>query len=148
MATAVTGTSATTGAAPSTSGSAAAGGLDKDAFLKLLVAQLKFQNPMSPTDPSAFMAQTAQFAMVERLEEISRAQSEAGTWQRVLAGQSLLGRTVTGTTLGSPVSGLVTGLTVTSDGAVLELAGGRTLAVTDVETVGTVSRTGQGSTTG
>jgi len=121
-----------------TSTSAAAGGLDKDAFLKLLVAQLKFQNPMSPSDPSAFMAQTAQFAMVERLEEISKAQSEAGTWQRVIAGQGLIGQQVTGTSLGSEVSGLVTGLTVTTDGAVLELQGGRTLAVTDVQTVGAV----------
>ena len=144
MANDVTGVTGTSGAAatsstPASSSSSAAGGLDKDAFLKLLVAQLKFQNPMSPSDPSAFMAQTAQFAMVERLEEISAAQSEAATWQRVVAGQGLIGQQVTGTSLGSAVSGLVTGFSVTSDGAVLELQGGRTLAVTDVETVGAVS---------
>ena len=132
-----TATGATT--TTSTSTSAAAGGLDKDAFLKLLVAQLKFQNPMSPADPSSFMAQTAQFAMVERLEEISQAQSEAGTWQRVIAGQGLIGQYVTGTSLGNEVSGLVTGMSVTSDGAVLDLQDGRTLAVTDVETVGAVA---------
>jgi len=124
--------------ASTSSSSSTSTGLDKDAFLKLLVAQLKYQNPMSPTDPSAFMAQSAQFAMVERLDEISTAQSEASTWQKVIAGQSLIGQQVTGSSLGSDVSGLVTGLSVTTDGAVLELQNGRTLAVVDVETVGVV----------
>ena len=122
-------------AATGASATSTPGGLDKNAFLKLLVAQMKFQNPMSPTDPSAFMAQSAQFAMVERLEEIGKAQAEAGAWQRVLAGQALIGKQVTGTSLGSDVSGVVTGLTVTVDGAVLELADGSKLAVTDVRTV-------------
>ena len=69
-------------------GSAAKDGskLDKDAFLKLMVAQLKYQNPMSPTDPSAMMAQTAQFTMVESLQAISQSQSDASAWQRVVAG--------------------------------------------------------------
>jgi len=130
--------SAGSATASTSSSSSTSTGLDKDAFLKLLVAQLKYQNPMSPTDPSAFMAQSAQFAMVERLEEISTAQSEASTWQKVIAGQSLIGQQVTGSSLGSDVSGLVTGLSVTTDGAVLELQNGRTLAVVDVETVGVV----------
>src|SRR5688500_15735757 len=34
--------------------------IGKDTFLKLLVAQLKYQNPMEPVDSSQFMAQTAQ----------------------------------------------------------------------------------------
>ena len=130
--------SAGSATASTSSSSSTSTGLDKDAFLKLLVAQLKYQNPMSPTDPSAFMAQSAQFAMVERLDEISTAQSEASTWQKVIAGQSLIGQQVTGSSLGSDVSGLVTGLSVTTDGAVLELQNGRTLAVVDVETVGVV----------
>jgi len=44
---------------------------DKDTFLKLLVAQLKYQNPMEPVDSSQFMAQTAQFTMVEKLEAMA-----------------------------------------------------------------------------
>jgi flagellar basal-body rod modification protein FlgD len=36
-------------------------------FLSLLTAQLKNQDPMSPTDPTQFIAQLAQFSTVEQL---------------------------------------------------------------------------------
>ena len=49
--------------------------LGQDTFLKLLVAQLKYQDPMSPADSSEFLAQTAQFTQVEKLEEIADAMS-------------------------------------------------------------------------
>ncbi len=45
--------------------------LGKGAFLQLLVAQLRYQNPLEPADSQQFMAQTAQFTSVEKLEEIA-----------------------------------------------------------------------------
>jgi flagellar basal-body rod modification protein FlgD len=39
--------------------------LDKTAFLKLLVEQLKNQDPLKPQDDSAFVAQLAQFSSLE-----------------------------------------------------------------------------------
>lgn len=45
--------------------------IGKDTFLKLLVAQLRYQDPLSPADSQQFMAQTAQFTSVEKLEEIA-----------------------------------------------------------------------------
>ena len=47
--------------------------LGQAAFLQLLVAQLKYQDPMSPSDSSEFLSQTAQFTQVEKLEEIADA---------------------------------------------------------------------------
>jgi len=38
----------------------------KDIFLKLLVAQMKFQDPLSPQDPTKVSTQLAQFNMVEQ----------------------------------------------------------------------------------
>jgi len=38
----------------------------KDAFLKLLVAQLQNQNPLAPADPVAFLTQLTQFTGVEQ----------------------------------------------------------------------------------
>jgi flagellar basal-body rod modification protein FlgD len=39
----------------------------EDVFLKLLVAQLKNQDPTSPADPMAFVTQLAQFSQLETL---------------------------------------------------------------------------------
>lgn len=39
---------------------------DFDRFLKLLTAQMQYQNPLDPTDPTQFVAQLAQFSQVEQ----------------------------------------------------------------------------------
>ena len=40
--------------------------ISRDAFLKLLVAQLKNQDPMQPSDGAQFIAQLAQFSQLEQ----------------------------------------------------------------------------------
>jgi flagellar basal-body rod modification protein FlgD len=42
--------------------------MGKDVFLKLLVAQMKYQDPSNPASSSEMMAQTATFAQVEKLD--------------------------------------------------------------------------------
>jgi flagellar hook assembly protein FlgD len=41
-------------------------GADKSTFLKLLVAQLKHQDPLNPSDGTAFVTQLAQFTSLEQ----------------------------------------------------------------------------------
>jgi flagellar basal-body rod modification protein FlgD len=65
-----TGTTATSGAAASekkSSGSA----MDKDSFLQLLVAQMKYQDPMEPTSNTEYIAQYAQFSELEAMNNLS-----------------------------------------------------------------------------
>lgn len=49
---------------------------DKDLFMKLLVAQLKNQDPLSPQDGTAFVAQLAQFNSLEQLTNIRQTMEE------------------------------------------------------------------------
>src|SRR5687768_9545086 len=60
---------------------AASGALGKDAFMKLLVAQISHQNPLKPMDDTAFVSQLAQFSALEqtmgintRLDQLSARQ--------------------------------------------------------------------------
>lgn len=79
------------GSSRSNSGTDAAGGgakskewsgdLDRMVFLRLLVTQLKNQNPMDPMDNREFLAQLAQFSSIEQMENVSTQTA------RVAAGQ-------------------------------------------------------------
>jgi flagellar basal-body rod modification protein FlgD len=63
---------------PSISGAVAGGAMGKDEFMKLLVAQMRHQDPLNPTDGTAMASQLAQFSSLEQLINIGdalRAQS-------------------------------------------------------------------------
>ena len=47
-------------------------GADQETFLKLLVAQLKNQDPLSPQDATQFVAQLAQFSSLDQLISINQ----------------------------------------------------------------------------
>lgn len=56
------------GGATQAQGTTGYGSLDKDAFMKILVAQLRYQNPLSPQqDSQQMIAQLTQFSMLEQL---------------------------------------------------------------------------------
>jgi flagellar basal-body rod modification protein FlgD len=72
--------------------------LDKDAFLKLLVAQMSHQDPLQPQDSTAFVAQLSQFAMVEQSIAQSSKLDTISTQMTGMASNeaaSLVGKTVT-----------------------------------------------------
>lgn len=48
-------------------------------FLQLLVAQLKNQDPLSPTDSTTFVTQLAQFSNLEQLISLNATVTEIGT---------------------------------------------------------------------
>jgi flagellar basal-body rod modification protein FlgD len=81
----------------------------KDTFLKLLVAQLRYQDPTNPTDGAEFLSQSAQFSVVEKLEELAKTNTELLAAERMTTATSMIGRSVTYTsTGGTEATGVVT----------------------------------------
>jgi len=106
--------------------------VDKDTFLKLLVAQMKYQDPSSPTDPAQFLSQTAQFTTVEKLGTLAELSQKAYDATQQLTATSMIGRTVNWTDVsGKTVTGLVTGASVGASTPNLTV-GGKTVSMDSV----------------
>ena len=103
----------TTGTATSAAATSSAKGiLGKDDFLKMMIAQLKHQDPLNPMDGTAFTAQLAQFSSLEQLQNINtqlsaftKQQQSLGNTQAVnLIGKDVLARGSSLSADGSPVT--------------------------------------------
>lgn len=73
--------------------------LDKDAFLKLLLTQLKYQDPTNPMESHEMAAQLAQFSSLESLSNIDKGignLQKAATPKNDFAALNLIGKAVSG----------------------------------------------------
>ncbi|MDE6600611.1 MAG: flagellar hook capping protein [Lachnospiraceae bacterium] len=61
--------------------------LDKDAFLQLLVAQMKYQDPLEPTSNTEYISQYATFSELEQMQNMSAS-------MELFRASSLVGQTV------------------------------------------------------
>lgn len=61
--------------------------LDKDAFLQLLVAQMKYQDPLEPTSNTEYISQYATFSELEQMQNMSASMD-------LFRASSLVGETV------------------------------------------------------
>jgi flagellar basal-body rod modification protein FlgD len=96
--------------------------LGRDEFLQLLVAQLRYQDPLNPADSGEFVAQTAQLTSVEKLTELADLTERSVGAQQQWSAASLVGRTVTATAAdGGAVTGEVTSVLLTGADPVLRV---------------------------
>ena len=105
--------------------------MGKDVFLKLLVAQMRYQDPGKPMDSSAMMSQTAVFSQVEKLEQLVNQNASMLVMQESATAGALVGRTATYTAdNGESVSGVVTSvqLATTANEAAATI-GGKKIAI-------------------
>src|ERR1044071_6971410 len=91
--------------------------LGKDDFLKLMVAQMKNQDPMNPSDDKDNIAQMAQFSSLEQITNLATATQDLANRLSITQNVGLLGHTVTYMAAdGTSVSGQVDGLDIAKDG--------------------------------
>ncbi len=78
--------------------------VQKDMFLKLMIAQLRNQDPTAPMDQKDMMASMTQFSQVEQMQNITRAMETLSLAQGVnMVGQHVQYRHVEVNDLGIPV---------------------------------------------
>lgn len=119
--------SATSAPPTAATDSASKASVDYQSFLKLLVAQMKNQDPTDPMDSTQYMAQLAAFSQVEQSVQMNTKLDQM--LQSSVLGQAdaLIGRTVT--SADGAVSGKVEEVRLTSNGMVAVLAGGKEIVV-------------------
>src|SRR3954451_23870974 len=89
--------------------------MNSDTFMKLLVAQMRYQDPGNPADSSQMMAQTATFSQVQKLEQLVTQNASMLVLQESATAGALVGRTATYTdTTGASKSGVVTSVRLAS----------------------------------
>ena len=141
MTDAVSGMTGTTGTKATTTVERKDSGSQKDVFLKLLVAQMKYQDPSNPASSSELMAQNATFTQVEKLEEIASQNASLLALQRSSSAGALVGRTVSYTDDdGATKTGLVTSVRLGTDSSEASaMVGGVAVAMGRITEVATAA---------
>jgi flagellar basal-body rod modification protein FlgD len=103
------------------------GDMDYNAFLKLLIAQLKNQDPTKPMDSTAFVAQLATFSQVEQSMASNTKLDSLLTSSALSLADAVIGHTVT--SADGETTGKVTSVKITSEGPIATLSNGDTVAL-------------------
>jgi flagellar basal-body rod modification protein FlgD len=84
-------------------------------FLQLMVAQLKSQDPLNPTDNSQMLAQLAQFSQLSGIEQLNTSFGELLTLQELTQGTGLIGKKINyNNSSGAATSGTVSAMSMSS----------------------------------
>jgi flagellar basal-body rod modification protein FlgD len=115
------------GSAPASAMGASSLGLQD--FMRILLTQLTYQDPLKPMDNQSFMAQMAQFTSLEQTQRLNDRVQQLIENQAALQSVSLIGRTVDVTTSTGQATGTVTSLSLQGESPLLTLsvAGGSVL---------------------
>lgn len=129
----VSSATSTTTNSGATATAAAKANVDYESFLKLLVAELKNQDPTEPMDSTQYIAQLASFSNVEQGIQTNTKLDDLIQMGHLQQAGSIIGRTLT-----SPegdVSGRIDEVRVFDDGIVAVLEGGEQVVVSGGVTI-------------
>jgi flagellar basal-body rod modification protein FlgD len=114
-------------AASSATKTKGSGTVDYNAFLQLLIAEMKNQDPTEPMKSSEYMAQFASFSNVEQAIQINKKLDSLLTATALSQADALLGHTVT--SADGKISGKVKSLKIVHGGLVAILDNGKELPI-------------------
>jgi flagellar basal-body rod modification protein FlgD len=145
---ATTSTTTTSSTSPTSSSAAsqasAKTSLDYDSFLKLLIAQMKNQDPTNPMDATEQISQLATFSQVEQTIQTNSNLETLITGNALTNASSYIGKTIT--SADEKTTGIVASVRVYSDTMVATTTDGKEIPITVGVRVGTSTTTG--TTTG
>ena len=101
--------------------------VDYQSFLKLLVAQMKNQDPTNPMDSTQYMAQLAAFSQVEQSVQMNTKLDQMLQSSTLEQAASIIGRTIT--SADGETTGKVAEVRLISNGIVAVLEGGTEITV-------------------
>lgn len=102
----------------------AAAAEDKQMFLELMVAQLRYQDPLNPTDSGEFLAQSAQFTALEKMQDVADRTGALLGAQMAFGAGAMVGRHVSWIDPeGATRTGTIDGVTFGAEGPVFDIGG-------------------------
>lgn len=102
--------------------------VDYNSFLKLLVAQMKNQDPTSPMESTDYVAQLATFSQVEQSVQVNAKLDQILQASALAQADALIGREIT--SADGKISGTVAEVKLKADGIVAVLEGGKEIPIT------------------
>ena len=110
-----------------------AASLNYDSFLKLLIAQMKNQDPTDPMDASEQLSQLATFSQVEQSIKANSHLEDLISQTAMNSAAAYIGKTVT--SLDGATSGVVASVKVTSDGVIATTTDGKKVTLGEGVTI-------------
>jgi len=137
-------TNAATAATASTSGSN--NSLTPSDFINFMVTELQNQNPLDPTDSNEMLQQMSEIGQLQSQDTLQTDLTGMVQQNQVSAASNMIGKLVQGTDQNSnAISGIVTGVQVSSSGVSLSLSTGATMSMANVTAITNAPTTTTGS---
>jgi flagellar basal-body rod modification protein FlgD len=102
------GSTTSTAATAKTTSTTISNSLGQADFLKILVAEMQYQDPTNPTSNTEYVAQLAQFSMLEQMQTITDAINSSN----LLQSAGIIGKTVTASDGSQTITGTVDSIVV------------------------------------
>jgi flagellar basal-body rod modification protein FlgD len=129
-------TSALLNQKPSTGAAASPKGASQIDFMKLLMTQMRNQNPMEPQSGTEYMAQVAQFSQLDGINKLNQSVNDLIAMQSLTQGANLIGKNVTFNkdAAGNTARGVVSSVTLVA-GKIQLIVNGAQVDLSQVRTI-------------